>query len=272
MTPKVNPKTAADRLRRLSKLAPRLAIVLGTGFQSVARGVEVDGHAAWHSVPGFPKASVPGHGGRVLVGTLQHTPVLILCGRAHYYEGHSMAALTFPIRALAEYGIESVLLTNAAGGINPRFRVGDFMVFRDHISLLPDNPLRGAALGPRPRFVDLCGAYDSRLARQLKAAARHAGARSHMGVYLAVPGPSYETPAEIRAFARLGADVVGMSTVPEVLVARQCGLRVAALSLVTNLAAGRTSSPLLHEGVLAAAAHTAALSEKMIGAFAAHYE
>jgi inosine/guanosine/xanthosine phosphorylase family protein len=178
---------------------------------------------------------------------------LVLSGRAHYYEGWSMDAVTFPIRVLASLGIQTVLLTNAAGAINGRFCPGDFMVLSDHINCMGTNPLRGTLTRDKPRFVDLSEAYDPKLNRLLVKAARLAKVTLHSGVYLAVSGPSYETPAEIRAFARLGADAVGMSTVPEVIVARQCGLTVAAVSCITNLAAGRGEPTLSHADVLAVA-------------------
>jgi purine-nucleoside phosphorylase len=161
-----------------------------------------------------------------------------------------MRQVTFAVRALAAYGIRDLLLTNAAGGINPRFRPGDFMVLTDHINLMGINPLRGGPLRGLPRFVDLTCAYDLRLRQLFLQAARECGVKLRAGTYLAVCGPSYETPAEIRAFARLGADAVGMSTVPEVIVARQSGLNVAALSCITNLAAGRNRKGLSHAEVL----------------------
>ena len=173
-----------------------------------------------------------------------------------------METVTFAVRTLAEFGVRDLLLTNAAGGIHRRFRPGDFMGLRDHINLMGTNPLRGEAAPDRERFVDLTQTYDPRLRRLLRKAATRARARFHPGVYLAVSGPSYETPAEIRAFARLGADAVGMSTVPEAIVARQCGLRVAGLSCITNLAAGRSRGELSHREVLETAAR---VQEKAAG-------
>jgi len=206
-------------------------------------------------LPGFPRPSVSGHAGEVILGRFGAKPVLVLSGRAHFYEGHPMEAVTFAVRALAEFGTRDLLLTNAAGGINARFRPGDFMVLSDHINLMGTNPLRGPPIPGCERFIDLTRVYDPPLSRLLGKAAKKSRARVHSGVYLAVSGPSYETPAEIRAFARLGADAVGMSTVPEAIVARQCGLRVAALSCITNLAAGRARAPLSHREVLETAAH-----------------
>jgi purine-nucleoside phosphorylase len=246
--------TAVAKIKKLSRLRPTLALALGSGFQHVRRGLDVDAEIPYAKLPGFAKPTVTGHEGTLLIGRFGRTPVLVLSGRAHFYEGHSMDRVTFPIRVLAEYGIRDLLLTSAAGGINPRYRAGDFMRVTDHINFMGVNPLRpgGSAMGASqlPRFVDLTQVYDLRLNAFLGSAARAAKVKLWRGVYLAVSGPSYETPAEIRAFARLGADAVGMSTVPEAMVARQCGLRVAALSCLTNLAAGISQPPLSHGEVL----------------------
>jgi purine-nucleoside phosphorylase len=214
---------------------------------------------------------VAGHSGELFVGRLADTPVIILSGRAHFYEGHSMESVTFAVRTLAECGIKDLLLTNAAGGINRKFRAGDFMAVTDHINLMGANPLRGAPHPTLPSFVDLSCAYDPELRALLLRAARQVGLPLRTGVYLAVCGPSYETPAEIRAFARLGADAVGMSTVPETIVARQCGLRVAALSCITNLAAGRSPSPLSHAEVLETAERVKILAAGLLKTFARLY-
>tara|TARA_B100000809_G_scaffold259687_1_gene305178 strand:- start:619 stop:1497 length:879 start_codon:yes stop_codon:yes gene_type:complete len=247
---KVNPKTAATLIRRTSKLRPPLAIVLGSGFSSVVDTLKTKLTIPYAKLTGFPKSGVGGHAGEAAIGKIEETPVIILSGRAHYYEGHTLEAVTFPIRVLAEYGIETLLLTNAAGAINQKFKPGDFMLFDDHINLIGENPLRGKTTSGCERFIDLSKTYDSSLANQLVVAARKTKTKLHRGVYCAVSGPSYETPAEIRAFAKLGADAIGMSTVPEAIVARQCGLRVAALSCITNAAAGISKSPLTHEEVL----------------------
>jgi inosine/guanosine/xanthosine phosphorylase family protein len=256
------------QLKKISRSRPTLAIVLGSGFHSVADALAAEAEIPYTKLPGFPRPSVGGHAGKVLLGELAGTPVLLLCGRAHYYEGFSMEEVTFPIRVLAAFGIRSVLLTNAAGGINRRFRAGDFMVLTDHINFMGANPLRGAVANDQSRFVDLNHAYDPDLNRLVKRAARETGITLYSGVYLAVSGPSYETPAEIRAFARLGADAVGMSTVPEAIVARQCGMRVAAVSCITNLAAGRGRRPLSHAEVLSRAAQVQRRATGWLEAFA----
>ncbi len=266
-----SPETSAAKLKRLSKLRPTLAMVLGSGFNHVLSEMRVDAQISYSALPGFPPVGVSGHAGELMIGCLGGMPVMILSGRAHYYEGHTMEKVTFAVRALAAYGITDLLLTNAAGGINRQFRAGDFMIVRDHINLMGVNPCRGEAMSELPRFVDLSCAYDVGLRRLLRRAVSLAKLKLREGVYLAVGGPSYETPAEIRAFARLGADTVGMSTVPEVIVARQCGLRVAALSCITNLAAGRTRVPLSHSEVLATAERVKTSAARLLSQFAKLY-
>ena len=262
---------AANRVKKLSQLRPALAIVLGSGFHHVLSELEVDAQIGYRQLPGFPSVGVAGHAGELLIGRLGGTPVIVLSGRAHFYEGHAMTAVTFAVRALAAYGIRDLLLTNAAGGINHSFRPGDFMVLSDHINLMGANPLRGAAPPGLPRFVDLTRPYDETLARLLTRAGRASGVRLRNGVYLAVCGPSYETPAEIRAFQRLGADAVGMSTVPETIVARQCGLRVAGISCITNLAAGRSRKCLSHAEVLETAERVKIVAANLLKNFAKLY-
>jgi inosine/guanosine/xanthosine phosphorylase family protein len=232
--------------------------------------LEVEKLIPFTKITGFPCPAVSGHAGQVLLGRLDGTPVLVLSGRAHYYEGNPMTLITFPVRVLAACGIAHLLLTNAAGGVHPRFRAGDFMILNDHINLMGLNPLRGVRSQHSP-FVDLSCAYDNDLRRLLQQAGKSAGVRLRGGVYLAVSGPSYETPAEIRAFRRLGADAVGMSTVPEVIVARQCGLKVAALSCITNLAAGMSKTTLSHAEVLAGAARVEKSAGRLLKHFAELY-
>ena len=239
-------KKAAGQLRRLSRVRPQLAIVLGSGFEDALSGIQNGVAAPYEKIVGFPRPTVRGHPGRLVIGELANVPLIGLFGRGHFYEGLTMEAVAFPVRVLAELGVRDLLLTNAAGGINRQFRVGDFVSIRDHINLMGVNPLRGSTA-----FVDLSAVYDPKLGRMLRTAGRRAGVRLHEGVYFAVSGPSYETPAEIRAFRTLGADMVGMSTVPEAVVARQCGLRVAGLSCITNRAAGLSAKTLSHEEVLA---------------------
>ena len=259
----------AARLRKACSLRPKLGIVLGSGFRHALPDLRVAAELPFAAIPGFPTTSVSGHAGHLLFGHLGELPVAVLSGRAHYYEGWPMAAVTFPVAVLAALGIGDLLLTNAAGGISRRLRVGDFMCLTDHINLLPDNPLRGT--GPGEVFLDLTHVYDPRLTQWLRAAGRKANVRVQPGVYLAVPGPCYETPAEIRAFSRWGADAVGMSTVPEAMVARQWGVAVAGLACITNLAAGRSGQPLTHADVLAAGERAQAAASALLGAFVQLY-
>jgi purine-nucleoside phosphorylase len=267
----IEPGAAAERLRKLSKLRPTLGMVLGSGFHHVLRNLEGDAEISFEKLPGFPPVGVKGHAGKLYIGRLGGTPVVILSGRAHFYEGHPMTLVTFAVRTLAAYGITDVLLTNAAGGVNRNFRPGDFMMLTDHINLMGTNPLRGAEIAGMPRFVDLTEAYDQGLRRLIERAAKASGLKLRSGVYLAVTGPSYETPAEIRAFARLGADAVGMSTVPETIVARQCGVKVGGISCVTNLAAGRSRQPLSHKEVLETAERVKSLAAHLLVNFAGLY-
>jgi purine-nucleoside phosphorylase len=288
MKPEASPRTAAARLNKISLLRPTLAIVLGSGFHHVLTGLRVDKKVSYNKIPGFTEPTVGGHAGELYFGWLGGTPVLVLSGRAHFYEGHSMERVTFAIRALAAFGIRDLLLTNAAGGINKKFRPGDFMVLADHINFMGTNPLRPMAVAgasrpceemqhtggtpvPLQRFVDLTQVYDRKLNALLLKAARAGKMKLRSGVYIAVGGPSYETPAEIRAFAALGADAVGMSTVPEAMVARQCGLNVAGISCITNLAAGISKKNLSHAEVLETGEKVKALAAELLKNFAGLY-
>jgi purine-nucleoside phosphorylase len=262
---------AVARLKKISPLRPTLAIILGSGFHHALAELRVDKKIPYAKIPGFPKPTVTGHAGELYFGHLAETPVLVLSGRAHFYEGHTMERVTFATRTLAAFGIKDLLLTNAAGGINKSFRAGDFMVLTDHINFMGANPLRGPAIPGQPRFVDLTDAYDARLRELLFRAGKISKLKLRRGVYLAVSGPSYETPAEIRAFAKLGADAVGMSTVPEAMVARQCGLRVAGISCITNLAAGISGQKLSHAEVLETAERVKKSGATLIKNFAGLY-
>jgi purine-nucleoside phosphorylase len=265
------PAEAAALLKKLSKLRPTLGMVLGSGFHHVLQELEIDAEISYQKLPRFPPVGVKGHAGKLYFGRLGGTAAIILSGRAHFYEGHPMTLVTFAVRTLAAYGVSDLLLTNAAGGVNRSFRPGDFMMLTDHINLMGTNPLRGAEVAGVPRFVDLTEAYDKGLRRLIERAAKACEIKLRSGVYLAVTGPSYETPAEIQAFARLGADAVGMSTVPETIVARQCGVRVAGISCITNLAAGRSREPLSHKEVLETAERVKSLAAQLLINFAGLY-
>ncbi len=247
-------------------MRPKLGIVLGSGFHHALHELEVERRIPYAKLPGFPRVSVSGHAGEVVLGRLGGVPAVVLSGRAHFYEGHTMERVTFPVRALAAFGVHDLLLTNAAGGVNPRFRPGDFMRLTDHINFMGTNPLRGGA-----HFVDMTHVYDTKLNSVLDSAARLIGTKLHKGVYVAVCGPSYETPAEVHALRRLGADAVGMSTVPEAVVARQCGMRVAAVSCITNLAAGLGAAKLSHAEVLETAERVGKLAAVLLKTFGQLY-
>lgn len=258
----------ANLHRKLGTVLPELVFVLGSGFQSVPDGFRILERISCHELPGFPVPSVSGHPGTILLAELENLPCLVCSGRVHYYEGHTMEAVTFPIRVLAASGARELVLTNAAGGINRSFQPGDFMLFADHINFTGVNPLRGQRVDAGLPFVDLGRAYSPALRAEFLRAARQARVRLHSGVYLAVSGPSYETPAEIRAFRRLGADAVGMSTVPEVLMARALGLEVAAISCITNPAAGLRDTEISHREVLEIGRRGAASAVELLAAFA----
>lgn len=242
---------AARFLRKRVSLTPKIGLVLGSGLSDALGHLEEEQRLAWAQIPRFPQATVRGHVGEWAFGNLEHKSVLVSHGRVHFYEGYSMAEIAFPIRLMKLLGVEKLLLTNAAGAINTDYKVGDFVLIRDHINTLSDNPLRGentSELGPR--FPNLLDAYSARLRALAKEAAQSIGLELKEGVYVATPGPMYETPAEIEAYKRWGADLVGMSTVPEVIAARHCGLEVLAISVVTNMAAGMGGDKLTHEEVL----------------------
>jgi xanthosine phosphorylase len=264
---------AAAAARLSARGAPRVGLVLGSGLGPVADAVRDAEAIAYEELPSFPRLSVPGHPGRALTGTLAGVPVAVLQGRAHLYEGGDPEAMRVPLRALRAAGAETVILTNAAGSLRPEVGPGRLMAIADHIDLTGANPLVGANdddVGPR--FPSLLDAYDPALRAELHAAAAELGIDLAEGVYVGVSGPSYETPAEIRAFRTLGADAVGMSTVPEAIVARHCGLRVAAVSVLTNLAVGLADEPLSHEAALAVADRAAGELARLLHAFVARLE
>ena len=266
-----SPELTALQIRKLSALRPRLGVVLGSGFGCNVEWLKSETTIPYSKLPGFPPVGIVGHAGELALGRVEEVPVAVLRGRTHYYEGRSMAEVTFGVRTLAALGIESLLLTNAAGAINPKFRVGDFMVLEDHINFMGVNPLRETAPAKSEKFVDLTRTYDPHFNKLLRHASARCGLRMRKGTYLAVSGPSYETPAEIRAFRIWGADAVGMSTVPEAIVARQCGLRVCAVSCITNLAAGRGKGALNHKDVLAEAARASDRASRLLRSFARLY-
>ena len=242
---------AAEFALSRTGLRPRIGIVLGSGLGAFAEQLEEKTSISFAEIPHFPQSTVPGHSGKLVIGRVAGVAVAVMQGRVHAYEGYSSDEVVFPVRVLAAMGVRQVVLTNAAGGINPAFERGKLVLIADHINMSGRNPIAGPAddrLGPR--FFDMGEAYSGRLRRLAHEAAREMEFRLDEGVYLSVLGPSFETPAEIRAFRTLGADLVGMSTVQETIAARQMGIEVLGISCVTNLAAGLGAEPLSHEEVM----------------------
>lgn len=263
----MNPEEAANQLLQATWGRPRLGIVLGSAFGGVVDELDVDTEVQFDHLPGMPSSTVEGHAGKFVIGRLAGLGVLVQAGRLHYYEGHSMDVVTFPVRVMACMGVQHLVLTNAAGGISNGLVVGDFMRITDHINLMGENPLRGLVSEGMERFVNMTDAYSAELGQAFGQAAGQCGVSLKQGVYLAVSGPSYETPAEIRAFAKMGADAVGMSTVPETIVARQCGMEVFGLSCITNAAAGIAGESITHEEVLAASGQASRKAAELLSAF-----
>jgi purine-nucleoside phosphorylase len=232
-------------------LQPEVGVILGSGLGAVAQELTDPVRIAYTEIPHFHATSVEGHSGYILLGRMKGVPTVILQGRFHFYEGYSMQSVVLPTRVVCALGAHTLVLTNAAGGINTRYRPGDLMVIEDHINLMGDNPLKGpnlAKLGPR--FPDLSEAYSKECVKALDQAAGEEGVSLHHGVYCGLLGPTYETPAEVRMLRTLGADAVGMSTVPEAIAANHLGVRVCGVSLITNLAAGLSPQKLSHEEVM----------------------
>ncbi|MGH7458350.1 MAG: purine-nucleoside phosphorylase [Longimicrobiaceae bacterium] len=241
---------AVSCLRARAPVTPRVILVLGSGLGGLADELGEPVVIPYAGIPGFPHSTVEGHRGRLLFGELEGTPVAAMQGRFHLYEGFTPEQVVFPVRALAELGATTLVVTNSAGAVSPRLRPGELMLIADHINLLGANPLTGPVLAGEERFPDMSSPYHPGLRAAARKVALEGGVWLSEGVYAAVPGPSYETPAEVRALAWLGADAVGMSTVPEVLAARARGLRVLGISCLTNLAAGLGGGPLSHDEVI----------------------
>ncbi len=246
---------------------PVCGIVLGSGLGGLANHIERATRIPFSQVPGFPTATVAGHAGQLVLGTLAGRPVVLMAGRFHMYEGHDASLAAFPVRVMHALGAPVYVASNAAGGVRRTFRPGDLMVIADHLNLMFRNPLIGAVETGDERFPDMSDPYDPALQHLLHTAARTVGVTLQVGVYCGLLGPTYETPAEVRMLERLGADAVGMSTVPEVLVARAIGMRVAAVSCITNKAAGLSLEPLNHAEVMETGKAVAADFEALITQF-----
>ena len=232
---------------------PTTAIVLGTGLGQLASEITDTLEFPYAEIPNFPVSTVEGHTGKLIFGKLGGVDIMAMQGRFHYYEGYSMKEVTFPIRVMYELGIKTLFVSNAAGGMNPAFKIGDLMVITDHINMFPEHPLRGKNFPTGPRFPDMHEAYDTKLIRLASQIAKEKGIRLVYGVYTGVQGPTFETPAEYRMYRTLGGDTVGMSTVPEVIVANHCGIRVFGVSIVTDLGGFDVPVEVSHEEVQEAA-------------------
>ena len=258
----------AEWLKNRMTTQPETAIILGTGLGELAKEIDKEKVIPYTEIPNFPVSTVEGHAGSLIFGKLGGKDILAMEGRFHYYEGYDMKQVTFPIRVMHELGIKTLFVSNAAGGTNPAFSIGDLMIITDQINFMPENPLRGANIPQGPRFPDMGHAYDPELILLADNIAREKNIQVQHGVYLATQGPTYETPSEYRMFARWGADAVGMSTVPEVIVARHCGIKCFGISIITDLGGFAEIVKITHEDVQKAAAEAqprmAAIMREMI--------
>jgi len=236
-----------------TSLRPEAALILGSGLGGLVKDIAVSISIPYREIPHFPISTVEGHAGCLVLGELEGKKVVVMQGRFHYYEGYSLTEVTFPVRVMQALGAETLIVTNAAGGVNPSYAPGDLMLITDHINLLGANPLLGpndGALGER--FPDMTEAYNKKLRETAKLVAKEEKIKIQEGVYCAMSGPSYETPAEIRFLGKIGGDAVGMSTVPEVIVANHAGMKVLGISCITNMGAGISPEKLNHQEVMAA--------------------
>ena len=259
---------AAQKIRSICSEKPQTCIVLGSGLAPMADRCRIEAEIKYSEIPHFPVPTTPGHEGVLLAARIGNTLIYMMKGRYHYYEGYSTQEITFPFRVLAYLGVRNLILTNAAGGVNPGMNPGDLMVIRDHLSMFCESPLRGPNLNDfGPRFPDQTHVYNPDFVDILMKISERKSIPLHVGVYAYMRGPQYETPAEIRALRTLGADAVGMSTVPEAIIASHSGMRVLALSCITNLAAGISDMPLSHAEVIEVGAAASDRSIALIEAF-----
>ncbi|MEJ2744642.1 MAG: purine-nucleoside phosphorylase [bacterium] len=246
-----NLRQSVDYIHAITDIQPQIALILGSGMGALTRDIRNPVKISYESIPHFPMVTVEGHAGELVLGTLCNKKVVTMAGRFHYYEGYSLMDITYPVRVMKLLGAQVVIVTNAAGAINRNFKVGNLMLITDHINNLKQDPLRGEnaeELGPR--FLDMTYAYDRNLLALAEKVGKREGIRLQKGVYIASPGPSYETPAEIRGYRLIGADAAGMSTIPEVIVARHMNMRVLGISCLTNMAAGVLDKGLNHAEVI----------------------
>lgn len=243
----------ASWLKARMKSKPETAIILGTGLGHLADEIEITQSIPYVEIPNFPQSTVEGHSGQFIFGKLGGKEIVAMQGRFHFYEGYPMKEVTFPVRVMYEMGIKTLFVSNAAGGTNPTFSIGDMMIIVDHINYFPEHPLRGKNFPTGPRFPDMHEVYDKQLIALADKIAEEKGLKVQHGVYLGTQGPTFETPSEYRMFARWGADAVGMSTVPEVIVAHHCGIKVFGISVITDLGGFDNPVEVSHEEVQRAA-------------------
>ena len=246
-------KVTANYIRNVVEKLPDTAIILGTGLGELVNHINIVKEIEYTEIPNFPISTVEGHSGKLIFGDLGGKYVMAMQGRFHYYEGYSMKEVTFPVRVMRELGIKTLFVSNASGGTNPDFEIGDLMIITDHINYFPEHPLRGKNIPYGPRFPDMSEAYDKELIRKADEIAKEKGIKVQHGVYIGTQGPTFETPAEYKLFRILGADAVGMSTVPEVIVANHCGIKVFGVSVVTDLGVEGKIVEVTHEEVQKAA-------------------
>ncbi|PIF47538.1 purine-nucleoside phosphorylase [Chryseobacterium sp. 52] len=247
-------KQTADFIKNIIRETPDFAIVLGSGLGKLQNEVEAIHTLEYSEIPNFPQTTVVGHGGKLIYGILEGKKVLMMSGRFHYYEGHSMETVTFPIRVFHLLGIKNLILSNACGGVNPAYDVADIVILKDHINMMPEHPLRGKNIESfGPRFVDMSEPYNKKMIAVAEKAAADHHIKIHQGVYVALQGPTFETPAEYGMIKAIGGDMVGMSTVPEVIVARHMGMDAFCISVITDLGGPDISFAVSHEEVLNAA-------------------
>lgn len=259
-------RRAVEAIRpRLGDLRPTVALVLGSGLGGLAERIAGGVRIGYGDIPGFHRPSVEGHQGELVVGRLEGVPVLVQSGRFHMYEGHSADVAALPVRVFASLGVDTLVVTNAAGGVRPGFGPGTIMLIADHLNLTGRSPLVGAVRAGEQRFPDLTEAYDAELRARARRTAAELGIPVEEGVYAGLLGPSYETPAEVRMLGRLGADAVGMSTVMEVIAARALGLRVLGISTITNPAAGLSPTPITHAEVMEISGRTGEAVGRLVG-------
>lgn len=246
-------KETAAYLKEKMCTCPETAIILGTGLGSLVHEISDKYEIDYRDIPHFPVSTVEGHSGKLIFGKLGNKEIMTMQGRFHFYEGYSMKEVTFPVRVMHELGIKTLFVSNAAGGMNPNFEIGDLMIITDHINFFPEHPLRGKNISYGPRFPDMSEAYSKELIRKADEIATEKGIKVQHGIYIGTQGPTFETPAEYKMFHILGADAVGMSTVPEVIVANHCGIKVFGVSVITDLGVEGKIVEVSHEEVQKAA-------------------